>query len=90
MVLLLEKKNRDADIKLGMQTQLDLANNMGWFPSGHTFSSLLCVRLKIPKMILLIKHFDLSHVHLSLKKVFFFSMVNRVGSSLVYIYEDAK
>ena len=63
MVLFLEKKNSAADIKLGMRTQLDSANNMGRVPSGHTSSSFLYLRLKISKMVLLIKHFDLSHVH---------------------------
>ena len=35
-------------LMLGMQTQLNSMNNMGWVPSGHTSSSL-CVRLKMFK-----------------------------------------
>ena len=42
MVLLIEKKN-GAKTKLGMQAQLDSANNMGWVPSDHTSSLPLCV-----------------------------------------------
>ena len=48
MVIFLDKKNRDTDLKLGMKTELEYANNMGWVPSGHTSSSL-CVKLKMPK-----------------------------------------
>ena len=39
------KCNGATDLKSGMQTQLDSANNMGLVPSGHTFFSS-CVRLK--------------------------------------------
>ena len=42
---------RKNGLKLGMQT-LDSANNMGWVPSGHTSSSL-CVRLKMPNVVLI-------------------------------------
>ena len=49
MVLIPEKKNGAAGLKLGMQTQLDSANNMGWVPSGHTSFSL-CVRLNVFKV----------------------------------------
>ena len=43
MVLSLpEKKNRATGLKLGMQTQLVSADNMGWVPSGHTSS--FCVQ----------------------------------------------
>ena len=35
----------------GRQTQVDLANNMGWVISGHAISPL-CVRLKMSKMVL--------------------------------------
>ena len=48
------KKNGVTDLKLGMQTQPDSVNNMGWVSSGHTSSSL-CARLKMPKMELLKK-----------------------------------
>ena len=48
------KKNGATGLKLGMQTQLDSANSMGWVPSGHTSSSL-CIRLKMPKMIFIKK-----------------------------------
>ena len=56
MVLVLEKKNGATYLKLGMQTQLDSADNMAWVPSDHTSSSL-CVRLNMPKMVFLKKMF---------------------------------
>ena len=34
------KKDGATDLKLGMQTQLDSVNNMGWVSSGQTFSSV--------------------------------------------------
>ncbi len=52
------KKDGAINLKLGMQTQLDSLNNMGWVPSGHTFSSLF-VRQKNAKNGTLIKQFDL-------------------------------
>ena len=42
------------------------ANNMEWVSSGH-FSSSVCVRLKLSKMVHLKKHFDLSCVHFCIK-----------------------
>ena len=77
---LARKKNGATGLKLGMQTQLDSANNMGWVPSGHT-SSFLCVRQKMPKMVLPKKknHFNLitcsllfkNLQHISSKQIFF-------------------
>ena len=34
------------DLKLGMHTQIDSRNKMGWVPLGHTFLSW-CIRLNI-------------------------------------------
>ena len=45
------KKNGATSLKLWHAIQLDSAKNMGWVPSGHTFSSL-CLRLKISKVVL--------------------------------------
>ena len=53
-VVLPEKKNGATGLKLGMQTQLDSANNVGVGPIWPHFFSL-CVRLKISKMVLLKK-----------------------------------
>ena len=53
-----EKMDRATDIKREMQTQLDFANNVEWVPFAHTSFSW-CVKLKILKMVLLIKYFNL-------------------------------
>ena len=62
------KMNGATVIKLGMQTQLDSSNNMGWVPSSHTSSSL-CVWLNMSKMVLLEKHFDLGSYTLELRLI---------------------
>ena len=62
-----EKMMEPQDLKLGMQTQLDCANNMGWVSSGHT-SSFLCARLKMPKIVLL-KTVGPNHVHFCFKSL---------------------
>ena len=51
---LARKRNGAIGLKLGMQTQLDSSNNMGWVPSGHTSSSLW-IRLKYQQKIVLLK-----------------------------------
>ena len=53
-----EKNCRAKGLKLGVHTQLDSGSNMGWVPLGHT-SSFWCVRLKMPKNGILVKHLDL-------------------------------
>ena len=53
-----KKKNGATHLKLDMQTQLNSVSNIRWVPSGHTSSSL-CVRLKMPKILLLKKYFNL-------------------------------
>ena len=54
--IIARKNSGVTGLKLGMQTQLDFANNIGWFPSGHTYSSVCKAKNGIYKKK---KHFDL-------------------------------
>ena len=67
MILLSEKRIGSTDQELGMQTQLDSLNNMGWVPSGHTSSSFVCKAKKCQNDTSK-KHFDLITCSLLFKK----------------------